>query len=624
METCRTLYKPFLLGIYRDLCDLYSDDLSSCQSKESDIQLIASLQEADILNLCLIGKAVEKSLITGEQLHIEALPIEFSSNTVFEGFYDNETGFPVLLHSCFDRLFWRDGFPVTSFQLSDSLQESDGIWHPATYQKDLIDFLDSEMNRKPYTKPLPGMKLAAMDVLAIRQFYLGLSKLRDITCIADEESEIREFKERVTRPLVLGPNVSNVIRIARRLLDSVFDDPDFALWQQYSEDPWGRHGPGAVFDSSKGKDKWTFGHIPGLPDKLYQAQHASLPQGEVVVERRARLAVVPKDFRGHRLICVEPKELMFYEQGLMSTIYSMVESNLVTRTSIDFRNQSASYKRSRNLKVATIDLSDASDNLRKELCRLLFSKEVFSVLAGARSREVELPDGEIVVPTTMFTMGNALCFPIETLAFWALSLASMLLDDGKTWLIDEPWGLAVYAGKRHLIVFGDDIIVHRRYYEGVVEVLTGCGLLVNKGKSCYNTYVREACGSWWYANYDCSITRLKTSSVETYSDWISTLESAMLLYQSGFFSTCESILSALDAFYPVPYSALGFPYRKTEIRRWNVQLQRLEWRLPFLSKGKPEVLNGEVGLYAYFTGQGSHTAPRSDQSLVEWGWVSLI
>lgn len=623
METCKTLYKPFLLGIYRDLCDLYSDDLSSPQSREFEFGLIVAIQQSDIKHLCAIGKAVEKSLITGERLRIEDFPTEFGSIAA-EDFYDPESGFPILLHSCFDRLFWRSGYPVTSYPMTNDYLGLNEEQHSNCYLRDLEKFLGSEMNGKPHNRPLPGMKLAAMDVLAIRQFYLGLSKLRDIECIADEESEIHEFSERVTRPLILGPNMSEYIRVAKRLLDQVFFDQDFACWQQYIEDPWGRHGPGAVFDSSKGKDKWTFGHMPGLPDKLYQGQHASLPQGEQVVERRARLAVVPKDFRGHRLICVEPKELMFYQQGLMSTIYDMVESNLVTRTSIDFKNQYRSFIKSRNLKIATIDLSDASDNLRKELCRLLFSKEVFSVLAGARSREVELPSGEVIVPTTMFTMGNALCFPIETLAFWALSLASLLVDDGCIHLVEEPLGLAAYVKKRHLVIFGDDIIVHRRYYEGVVEVLTGCGLLVNRGKSCYNTYVREACGSWWYANYDCSITRLKTSSVETYSDWISALEAAMLLYQSGFHSTCESILSSLDAFYPVPFSALGFPYRKTEIRRWNIQLQRLEWRLPLLSRGKPEVLNGEIGLYAYFTGQGSHTAPRSDQDLVEWGWVSLI
>jgi hypothetical protein len=269
-------------------------------------------------------------------------------------------------------------------------------------------------------------------------------------------------------------------------------------------------------------------------------------------------------------------------------------------------------------------MKDASDNLRKELCRYLFPKEIYSVLANARSKEVELPDGERVVPTTMFTMGNALCFPIETLVFWALTLAAILEDANQVWRIDEPFQLARYLRKNRVQVFGDDIIVPSRFYDSVCETLTGCGLVINHGKSCHKTVVREACGSWYYSGIDCTIVRLKVDSIETYADWISSVETVKALFQSGFTRTASTILSLLRTFHDVPILGISDVDTLTSGRRWNIHLQRLEWRLPSLSNGKPDVLTGDVGLYSYFTGKGSQTSPRSGTSCVKWGWRDQV
>jgi len=401
-------------------------------------------------------------------------------------------------------------------------------------------------------------------------------------------------------------------------------DEDIASWSQFVDEPYGLHGPGAVYDCSKGKDKWSFGNLPGLPSRLLEGQHSSLPQGELDVERLSRLCVVPKDFRGHRLICIEPKELMFLQQGLMRTIYQMVKTNLVTGTCIDFRDQRKSFDLSKSLKYSTIDLSDASDNLRLELCRYLFPKEVYRVLVNARSREVELPDGERVVPTTMFTMGNALCFPIETLVFFTLSLATMLEESGQVWRVGKPRWLSEYVRKNRIQVFGDDIIVPRRFFHPVCDTLAGCGLVVNSNKSCHSTPVREACGSWFFHGIDCTIVRLKVDAVETYSDWISSVETVKLLFQSGFTRTARTILSLLQCYHDIPIDGISDTHSSIKNRRYNVQLQRLEWRLPSLSLGKPDVLTGDVGLYSYFTGKGSHAAPRGDASCIEWGWRDRI
>lgn len=364
--------------------------------------------------------------------------------------------------------------------------------------------------------------------------------------------------------------------------------------------------------------------MPGLPDTLYQAQHSSLQREEVEVERRSRLCVVPKDFRGHRLICIEPKELMFYQQGLLRTINHIVKTNLITRSCINFSDQSISFNLSKRLNLSTIDLSDASDRLRKELCRFLFPKEVFSVLANARCNTVELPDGEIIVPTTMYTMGNALCFPIETLVFWALTLSTMLHEDGQVWRVDNPRGLLAYLRKNRLQVFGDDIIVPNRHFNAVCNTLACSGLLVNVKKSCLNTPIREACGSWYAFGIDCRIVKLKVDNVETYVDWISARESVKLLFQSGFTHAANLIKAELDRFYCIPIDGMQENPDAYKHRRYNVQLQRVEFRVPEVTLGQPSVLDGEVGLYSYFTGRGSHAGPLGNASCVKWGWRSQV
>jgi hypothetical protein len=402
------------------------------------------------------------------------------------------------------------------------------------------------------------------------------------------------------------------------------------MLSQFVEDPFGMHGPGAVFDSSEGKDKWSFGNLPGLPLKLFKGQHSYLPQGDCEVERRSRLCVVPKDFRGHRLICIEPKELMFYQQGLMRTIFQIVETNLVARACIDFHDQRKSNKLSRSLKFSTIDLSDASDNLRLRLCRYLFPKEVLDALTKGRSSHVELPNGDVVKTTTMFTMGNALCFPIETLVFYALALSTMLCDSGQLWRLSSPKGLLSFVRSNPLRVFGDDIIVPNKYFESVCKTLAGCGLVVNKEKSCFMTPVREACGSWFFLERDCTIVKLKLDAVENFSDWISVRETVKLLFQGGFTRTAKLVKSELDKFYRIPLLGLDrICDCAPDSRRFNKansdgsNYQRLEFRLPSLSLGKPDVLNGDIGLYSYFTGRGSHVAPRDGASCVKWGWESL-
>ncbi len=397
---------------------------------------------------------------------------------------------------------------------------------------------------------------------------------------------------------------------------------------QFSEDPFGLHGPGAVYDHSKGRDKWLFDTIPGLPERnLWRGQHGYLTQSGLEGEPSCRLAIVPKDFRSHRLICVEPKEFMFYQQGLMRVLVDLVHGHWLTSGSIDFKDQSKSFKLSRSPNCSTIDLSDASDNLRLPLARLIIPRDVLKLATLARSRYITLPDETCINYTTLFPMGNALCFPFQTIIFFCLALATMLIKRGQAHRASNSKLLNEFLRRWKLRVFGDDIIIPRRDFNEVCEVLSRCGLVVNYGKSCHNTPVREACGSWFYYGIDVRIVRLKTHRISEDKEWCALLQSAKLLFQNGFTAAASALLSNLNEYFPVPFGVDWIPGQinwNSKNIRWNIQLQRVEVRIPIVKDNRPDVLNGEIGLYNYFVGRGSRMAPHHSAQRTEMRWTTVI
>lgn len=405
---------------------------------------------------------------------------------------------------------------------------------------------------------------------------------------------------------------------------------------QFDLDPFGLHGPGAVFDCAKGREKWDFDFMPGIPCRIYRSQHGFLTQSGHDGNPSSRVSVVPKDFRSHRIICVEPKEFMFYQQGLRRALEHTISVHFLASKAIDFKNQLRSFRLSRRSDYATIDLSDASDNLSLSLARLLIPKKALKLATCARSQHIVLPDGDVVDHiTTLFTMGNALCFPFQTLIFWGLALATMFCKEHRVGTYSRQTMLDVCT-KYRLRVFGDDIIVPNRYFDDVCLTLSQCGLIVNAAKSCCLTPVRESCGSWFYGNVDARIVRLKTHTVSSDKDWVSSLQSATLLIQSGMARTSEEILRSLDNIYPVPYGTDGLPGYlpwSRGIVRWRNNLdgdltvpnyQRIEVRRPTIKDSGPDVLTGEVGLYNYFVGRGSHMGSHHSVLHTEWEWVPII
>jgi len=617
MNTERPLWSTFYPALLGDI-ERISPEISA--SEEMCILRHAEKAYGEDLYLTVLPSM-------GKQLD-KALAASFSINIGYEAY-----------GSMWPTLATSEGFPrfLTPFwkKLFASYGGLKGIIYPR------FDIRDSEEVSLGY------------EVFCLRQFLLAFSKVTDVEPKVSCDDEVNSFIDRVTKARkvsLLGRN--DVLSNARRLLREVLCDteqlgapaeesdlhPSLEAW---IATPFGCHGPGAVAEGEKGQQKWDFDAIPGIDGEIYSyfprdfhdaLQCASDPRlanaienSNVLVSRCSRLAIVPKDFRGHRLICIEPKELQFAQQGLMRVIYKITHSHWLTRRSINFNNQEHSQRLARNLSFATIDLKDASDCISLEIARLLLPRRFFKLITKYRSSHVEI-NGEIHRLRCLATMGSGLCFPLETLIFWAISLGAMLAHDG---IAAGAAGFLTWASRYRLRVFGDDIIVPASQAGHVIEALENFGLVVNQGKTCIDTLSREACGAWYYNQDDVRILRFKTSRTIRPESWLGLLSQLAEMRDMGFKQTFQAIRQAVVD--PMPPNASKRWQRRvgsalhTSFYRYNVVLQRLEFWMPVdVSLQRALPLQGVDGLYAHFTSQATNSLRLEDPREVEWRWVPIV
>jgi len=478
----------------------------------------------------------------------------------------------------------------------------------------------------------------------LRQISLAFSKVETIEPATGDE--IQDFVKRVMRSPDLYALYANpysefrqVVTIARILLRRVLlsDDREdlAATLRQWNDNPYGLHGPGAVSGGEIGQEKWRLSLHPRLPKGIVDGQTNVLSMvmpsdGE---EFCSRLALVPKDINRNRLICIEPKELMFAQQGLMKVLTELIECHPLTRDSITFHDQEGQFWRSRQKRFSTIDLVDASDLLSMKLLKLLLPKKVAALLLRFRSSAIELPDGHILRGhQTAFTMGNALCFPVETLIFWALSTAACIADDLRVnnCCLGDVVDFDKLIGRYRCYVFGDDIIVPEHCFDAVIEALQQAGLVVNRKKSCGpRTPVRESCGSYWWESHDVRIVRFTTHLVDDHDHAFAVWQDCQTFASYGFPNVAEALLDLVQDVIPnckFDSVSIRSSFSKGSIR-WNAKLQRLEARV-VVPRGidKREKLPGDVGLYAYFTGQATTPvlAGRTRRPVARWVPISEL
>jgi hypothetical protein len=356
-----------------------------------------------------------------------------------------------------------------------------------------------------------------------------------------------------------------------------------------------RHGSGSTSCRTANQDKYhSFRFIPRLDavfpyDEFffYNKTHfadslQSLLDAEVIEEPTARIVAVPKDMRGPRLICCEPREHQYIQQGLMRAIYKRVEHHPLTRGYVNFRNQEVNrtltLEASRTQKWATLDLKDASDRVRWDLVQDLFPGNWVKALDACRTRFVQVDEKTTYGPMRKFApMGSAVCFPVEALIFWSL-LRSHL-------------GCDVY-------VYGDDIILPTARAEEAMHILEVYDLQVNAQKSCYKTPFRESCGIDCWAGQDVSYVKARTefnASLESETSWVDFVNN---IAKTEGWDLGHRLRNIVDRFWEEPHycysGGVYVPGREQEV--FNLQSDPIR-SLPLAYNCEPQAINSACFLH---------------------------
>lgn len=204
----------------------------------------------------------------------------------------------------------------------------------------------------------------------------------------------------------------------------------------------------------------------------------------VSIVRGSRFLTVPKSAKTDRCIAAEPTGNSFLQQGVHSYMRRRLK-----RFGVDLDDQSINQRLARMAfanGLSTLDLSAASDSISTELVYHLLPLDWAVFLDALRSPESRV-NGTWIKTEKFASMGNAFCFELESLIFWALAAS-----------VEE----AVCGNVCWTSVYGDDIIVPRNCFREVVNLLEFCGFTVNESKSFEDGNFFESCGKHYHRGVD--------------------------------------------------------------------------------------------------------------------------
>lgn len=260
----------------------------------------------------------------------------------------------------------------------------------------------------------------------------------------------------------------------------------------------------------KYKDVWNTSSERGkyllMIIRRYSLPMKSLPKFAVELLRSIKAGFVPKKSTASRMIAPQLNGDLFLQYPAESCLRSMLMFfgiDLETQQDINRRlaREGSLYDnmdlfdrhlKRRKLRPCTIDLTSASDIVGWVLCNYLNPPPLQDYLMACRS-DCITKDDEVVQLNMMATMGNAYCFPLQTIIFAALVRA-----------IYKRLGLPLFNndGKPNYGVYGDDIIIDIAAYDEVIKLLKCLKMIPNVKKSFSHGFFRESCGGDFYNGYN--------------------------------------------------------------------------------------------------------------------------
>lgn len=328
-------------------------------------------------------------------------------------------------------------------------------------------------------------------------------------------------------------------------IEEILDKSDFGSGASI-----GVHGNATHLAAKMLRDEWTV--TPGAAVYAYWALMRNHHSRDLLLESRGpytcldwdfsrekfrskvhmlrynKVAFVPKTAKTHRAIAVEPLLNGFVQKGADLNL-----RKLLLRFGIDLRDQSINQELARQGSLSddddsfvTIDLSSASDSISIGLVRDILPIEWFEFLNSIRSDCYKL-EGKVFPYHKFCSMGNGFCFPLETLLFVACCSACGCGSPGTDFS-----------------VYGDDIVIRKKYAVKVLSLLKVMGFSANTKKTFISGPFRESCGADWYNGVDVRpyILDYKLDSLQNIFKWVN-LTRRNKLATRFFEGTYEIVLS---------------------------------------------------------------------------------
>lgn len=437
-----------------------------------------------------------------------------------------------------------------------------------------------------------------------------------------------ETRQRAVKAITFGPLAETIISLARSVIDDIFgchdpreqtsvrsEETTIGIVDAYRPSRKGflsvnvarthlrplvmpKHGPGAVAEGTKGPfSKWAFGPVrySDLEAEFpWYAWNIACPRSLLDPQLRKewlskeirqhgvdRILAVRKDMTKDRWITCSPTPYVYAGQYMRGMLVHACASSPY-RDSINTLDQSGQRRRalagSIDGDIVTIDCENASDWYAFHLVQELFANQPawLRMLTACRVPVGELPNGDRVEFGMYAGMGNATTFVVQTVGYFALSVAALQYQLGDHSATARRRMAALVS------VFGDDIIGPAWGAAAIVEALTSVGLKINHRKTFDRGPFRESCGMDALRGVQITPTRIKkllpTSSrdIESALAWS---EYALALKDKGYGRTWSVIVQALAELGPLPWVPSGsgvVGLHTTEAWRYRVH-NRLYW-----------------------------------------------
>lgn len=410
--------------------------------------------------------------------------------------------------------------------------------------------------------PVPSLEA----IRAVRQITLWPGKLFEVCDNDRMRASVRAFQdvESTLRDLdcqveILGQLGKVVVKHFGPSLSRIDQDV-------YDGHLFGTHGPGATADGLRGNEKfrirrWTkrldvwFPVVDhALPNPRFSHLIDSIKWDSPETELPVKVTPVPKTAAKARIIAIEPTHMQYAQQALLRLFKREFSGSAPFIDLIDqSKNQELARIGSIDGSIATIDLSDASDRVTLQLVQALFARypSLLGALEASRSTRARLPSGEIIQLRKFASMGSAVCFPVESIAFAAIALLSV-----------EHYAESIGAGSvlikrmlRQTRVFGDDIVIPTAVVPICLRYLDRLGLKVNAHKSFWTGRFRESCGKEFFEGEDVTVARLRKRlplSRRNAREVASLVSFRNRLYERGYWLVSSGIDDRLRKLGPLP------------------------------------------------------------------------